>query len=132
MKKIFVALIACSVLSGCASVVKGRHKNINIMTSTGEQVEVDVISASGTQHITIPSTINVKRDNQIITVNVKESRCYRHSSMIISDRVEPWVAGNLGFTYSASSGTTTDALTGAMWTYDDNVSIPVYKKKECQ
>ena len=132
MKKILVALMVCSILSGCASIVKGRTKSINLMTSAGEEVEVDVISASGTQHITIPSTINVKRDNQIITINVKESRCYRHSSIIISDKVEPWTLGNLGFTYSASSGTTTDALTGAMWTYDDNVSIPVYKKKECQ
>jgi hypothetical protein len=132
MKKSIMILLTCILLSGCASIVKGRSKSINLMTSTGEQVEVDIVSASGTQQVTIPSSINVRKDNHIITVNVKESDCYRYSTIIVSEKVEPWVLVNLGLTYSASSGTTTDALSGAMWTYDDNFVVPVYKKSACQ
>lgn len=130
MKKILVALLVCSMLSGCASIVKGRNKNVNIMTSTGEEVEVNIVSSSGMQSIVVPSVVSLKKDNQDITITVKETQCLRSSTSIVSSKVEPWFLGNV---FSGGIvGSSTDALTGAMWTYDDNIVVPVYKKSACQ
>lgn len=132
MKKLLVALVGCTMLTGCASIVKGKTKNINLMTSTGSEVEVNIVSANATQTVIIPSIVTVKRDNQTINITVKETDCYRHSTFMVPDKIEVWTLGNLGFTYSASTSTTTDALTGALWDYDDTVVVPVYKKKTCE
>ncbi len=132
MKKILVALLVCSMLSGCASIVKGRNKNVNIMTSTGEEVEVNVVSASGMQSIVVPSVVSLKKDNQDITITVKETQCLRSSTSIVSSEIEPWFLGNVFSGGIGIFGSSTDALTGAMWTYDDNIVVPVYKKSACQ
>ena len=128
MKKILVALIACTMLSGCASIIKGKTKNINLMTSTGEEAEVNIVSASGMQTVVIPTVLPVKRSDQDISVTVNETSSTKTSTTIITKRVEPWFLGN--FITGGLFGSSTDALTGAMWTYDDNVVIPVYHKKK--
>ena len=130
MKKILIALIACSVLSGCASIVKGKYKNVNIMTATGEEAEVNIVSASGVHTLMVPTVTTIRRDNQDITITVKENACNNSSTSIVSSKIEPWFLGNI--ISGGIWGSTTDALTGAMWTYDDNVVVPVYKKSACQ
>lgn len=119
-----------SLLSGCASIVKGRKKSVNISTNTGQSVEVDILSSSGVQTFYTPTVVSLKRKNQDITVVVKETPCIRQSTFIVSSDIEPWFFGNIitGGLY----GSTTDALTGSMWTYDDNITVPVYTKEECK
>ena len=126
MKKIIFSLFAIYMLSGCASIIKGKTKDINILTSTGEEVVVDVVSASGTQTVRIPGVVNVKRDNRPVTIMVKNSAYIRPSTTVVSEKVELWTLGNLIF--GGLFGTTTDASTGAMWDYDDSVVVPVYLK----
>ena len=126
MKKIIFSLVAVSMLSGCASIIKGKTKDINVLTSTGEEVVVDVVSASGTQTVRIPGVVNVKRDNRPVTIMVKNSAYTRPSTTVVSEKVELWTFGNLIF--GGFLGLTTDASTGAMWDYDDSVVVPVYLK----
>ena len=126
MKKIIFSLVAISMLSGCATLIKGKTKDINVLTSTGEEAEVDVVSASGTQTVIIPSVVNVKRDNRAITILVKDTEKTRASTTVVSEKVELWTLGNLIF--GGFFGLTTDASTGAMWDYDDSVVVPVYLK----
>ena len=129
MKKIIFSLVAISMLSGCATLIKGKTKDINVLTSTGEEAEVDVVSASGTQTVIIPSVVNVKRDNRAITILVKDTEKTRASTTVVSEKVELWTVGNLFLSWFGLTGTTTDASTGAMWDYDDTVVVPVYSKK---
>ncbi|MBQ7304077.1 MAG: adenosine deaminase [Alphaproteobacteria bacterium] len=126
MKKIIFSLFAIYMLSGCASIIKGKTKDINVLTSTGEEVVVDVVSASGTQTVRIPGVVNVKRDNRPVTIMVKNSTYIRPSTTVVPEKVELWTFGNLIF--GGVFGTTTDASTGAMWDYDDSVVVPVYLK----
>lgn len=128
MKKILVALMVCSILSGCASIIKGRSKAINLMTSTGEEAEVDIVSASGMQTLVVPTITTIKRANQDITITVRETPSNKTSTSVIASRIEPWFLGNI--ITGGILGSATDALTGAMWTYDDNIVIPVYNKEE--
>ena len=129
MKKIIFSLFAIYMLSGCASLINGKNKDINILTSTGEEVEVDVVSASGTQTVTIPTVVNVKRDNRAITILVKDTEKTRASTTMVSEKIGLWTFLNILFGSFGLTGTTTDASTGAMWDYDDSVVVPVYSKK---
>lgn len=130
MKKILTILVAGTVLAGCSSIVNGRNKNINVMTATGEEATVNLVSASGVQTIQVPGVTTVKRASQDLTITVQEDKCNRTSTTIASSRVEPWFFGN--FICGGTLGSTTDASTGAMWNYDDNIVVPVYKKDSCK
>ena len=118
-------------MSGCASIIKGQSKDINFMTNTGEEAEVDIVSASGTKTVIIPSVVNVKKDNRAITITVKETRCNRPTTTVANEKVQIWTFGNIFLWVFGLTGTTTDALSGAMWDYDDSIVVPVYHKETC-
>ena len=123
---VFVAIIGVTALSGCASILHGTTKTINVQTSNGQQTEVAVTSASGTQRITAPSAIVVKKSSNPIIINVKESERNEASSAVMQSHVD--YVFLLGFFTGGLIGTTTDAATGALWTYDDIVLVPVVTK----
>ena len=132
MKKIVLTLLTVAMLSGCASIVNGRNKNINLLSSTGEETEVDVVSANGVQTVVIPSVVTVQRANQPITINVKDTKCIRPSTTIVSDKLSMWFFGDFFMSIFGLTGTTVDVTSGAMWNYDDNIVVPVYEKKSCK
>lgn len=132
MKKIVLTLLTVTMLSGCASIVNGRNKNINLLSSTGEETEVDVVSANGVQTVVIPSVVTVQRANQPITINVKDTKCIRPSTTIASDKLSMWFFGDFFMSIFGLTGTTVDVTSGAMWNYDDNIVVPVYEKKSCK
>lgn len=131
MKKLMLTLIAIALLPGCATVIKGKTKDINILTNTGEEAEVNVVSASGVQTVTIPSVVNVKKDNRPITITVKGTKCHRATTTIVPEKVELWTIANVFMYVFGFTGTTVDASTGAMWDYDDSIVVPVYQKNGC-
>ncbi len=131
MKKLVLMLLMATTLSGCASVIKGKTKDINMLTNTGEEAEVNVVSASGTQTVVIPSVVNVKKDNRPLTITVKETKCNRPTTTVASEKVEMWTFGNILLWVFGTTGTTTDAMTGAMWDYDDSIVVPIYHKNTC-
>ena len=132
MKKIALLILTIAMLSGCASIVNGRNKNINLLSSTGEETEVDVVSANGVQTVVIPSVVTVQRANQPITINVKDTKCIRPSTTIVSDKLSMWFFGDFFMSIFGLTGTTVDVTSGAMWNYDDNIVVPVYEKKSCK
>ena len=131
MKKLVLTIMSIAMLSGCATAIKCKTKDINMLTNTGEEAEVNVVSASGTQTVVIPSVVNVKKDNRPITITVKETKCNRPTTTVASEKVELWTFGNVLFWIFGTTGTTVDAMTGAMWDYDDSIVVPVYHKNSC-
>lgn len=113
--------------SGCSTMFTGTTKNINLMSSSGKSAEVQVISESGTQTVTVPAVVNIKRGKDV-TISVKESDCYEASTIIVPKRINMWFFANY---FNYFTGSTTDAVNGAMWNYDDNVYVPVNKKSTC-
>ena len=128
MKNKLCIVFCILLLSSCATMFTGTTKRINMMTSNNDEVKVDVTSIDGTQTVTIPSLVSVSKGNIPITITVKEDECHKKSTYVSENHLNMIFLGN-AFNYFV--GTTTDVPNGAMWTYDDNVVVPVYRKENC-
>jgi len=73
------------------------------------------------QNVTIPSSINVQRGNNDLLLKATNENCKEQR---VEKKLNPWFWGDVVATSLLS--TTVDAITGAMWEYDDNVIV------ECQ
>ena len=128
MKKLLV-LASIFAMSACATMFNGTTKNINVMTSNGDRVKADITSKSGMQTVTLPSIISVDKGNVAITISVKEDKCHRQTIYMADNHLDMFFLAN-AFNYF--TGTSTDIPNGAMWTYDDNIVVPVYRKESCE
>ncbi len=128
MKNLLLISIIVMMLSSCATMFTGTTKRINVMTSNNDIVKADISSKNGTQTVTIPGLISVSKGNVPILITVKEDDCHRSSTYVAENHLNMIFLGN-AFNYF--TGTTTDIPNGAMWTYDDNVVVPVYRKESC-
>lgn len=128
MKKLLL-LASIFAMSACATMFNGTTKNINVMTSNGDRVKADITSKSGMQTVTLPSIISVDKGNVAITISVKEDKCHRQTVYMADNHLDMFFLAN-AFNYF--TGTSTDIPNGAMWTYDDNIVVPVYRKESCE
>lgn len=128
MKKLLLTGVSVLLLSSCATMFSGTTKTVNLMTSNGDTVKADVTAKNGMQTVTIPSVVSVDKGNMPITISVKEDDCHRHSVYMAENHVDIFFFANV---FNYFTGTTTDVPNGAMWTYDDNVVVPVYRKETC-
>ncbi len=129
MKKTLLICFLTLALSSCATMFNGTTKNINIMTSNGDKVKADVTSKSGVQTVTLPSIVSVAKGNTPITISIKEDKCHNQTVYMAENHLDMFFLGN-AFNYF--TGTSTDIPNGAMWTYDDNIVVPVYRKDNCE
>lgn len=132
-KKLLIALplVSAIVFSGCATVLGGGgNQTINLVSSKSVPVtiyRVDTDESSEVPPIAIqkaiaPSTIAVERGNQNLLITSDNNE---FENITVEKRWNPWGWGNfiplgaINFMF-----TTTDAVSGAMWVYDDNITIP--------
>lgn len=137
MKKVFVVFALC-LLSSCAGMINGTSTTINISPSDKietENVKVEMISKSGVQNLTLPTVVTVKKANKPITITVKD-KCYRETFYEVNRKLDPGFAGDvIGGLFIFVGGfisTTSDAMSGALWTYDDAVIVPVISNGTCK
>lgn len=138
MKKsllIMSSVVAVSILfTGCATLFGGgANQSINIQSSKSQTVDVykvktkkdansGEVSVTGEDlihsNIQIPSSVNVNRDSKDILIKTKDGECKEKK---VEKKLNPWFWGDVVATSLVS--TTTDAVTGAMWKYDENVTL---------
>ncbi len=129
MKQIVALLLTTALLSGCASIVKGYRETINISTSNGQKAEAVMMTGSGQRTIMLPQAVSVKSGNQDIIINVKETQCYNASTTVVQSDIHPFFWGNI--ILLSVLGSATDAVSGAMWTYEDDVIVDISDKGVC-
>jgi hypothetical protein len=131
-RKLFLVALSAMALgfSGCATILGGGNSQVvNLQTFDGKPAEATIGTASGTpQQVTLPASITVKRAKAPLTVNVKETATTNASSYTYPSKVNFWVIGNLLGYYFSTSSTTTDAISGSIWVYDETVLVPVTRK----
>jgi hypothetical protein len=115
------------MLTGCATLFGGGAKqNITIQSNEPKNLSLhyidknDVISPT-IQTFQTPKTISVGRENKDIIFKDTDEKC---EDLRVKKEMNDWVWGDI-LALSLLS-TTVDAVTGAMWEYDENVNI------ECQ
>lgn len=96
---------------------KDSANNNDLAAEKKEQKEPKLIHAN----ITVPSSINVDRNSDDILLKPKNSDC---AETRVEKKLNPWFWGDVVATSLLS--TTVDAVTGAMWEYDKDVTL------ECQ
>jgi hypothetical protein len=118
-------IVGALMFSGCATVLGGGGKQ-KITINSSKPMNVSLGHASDDnqtviepQKIVTPSTITVLRENKNLLLTSDNNE---FEPMVIEKELNPWFWGDVIMTSLVS--TTTDAVTGAMWKYDDNITIP--------
>ncbi|WP_121628734.1 hypothetical protein [Poseidonibacter antarcticus] len=132
MKKMYsvlsLGIAATFTLSGCATIFGGgdmqkitvnsdESKNMSVGYLNEKDNSVDVI-----QTFNAPSVITVNRESKDLVIKSTDTNC---EEIVLEKKLNPWFWGNVVATSLLSS--TVDAVTGAMWEYDDTVSIECSK-----
>ena len=131
MKKLII-LSACVIfLSGCASIIGGGGKqNVKFIPQDPDNTaKINVVSKKGSQELTLPATVKIKRTSKDIIVTVNDD-CYKKNTQVVSSEINPFFWGNI--ISGGVVGSTTDSLTGAMWKYDENVIVYTTPNKTCE
>ena len=120
MKKsllVSVSLGAMFMFSGCATILSGTTEKISVNSNPSE-----VTFKLDNKEYTAPAIITVKRENEDRIITVDNSKCQK--TILLNKKLNPVLFVNmLTSGGSASTGSTTDYTSGAMWKYDSNVNI---------
>lgn len=114
-----VAILFISLISGCATVVSGRNKAVEIR-STPAQAEVAVHNDEGQMVArgTTPMKVELKPTKGLLrrpahyTATI-EKPGYMSKEVGINSKINPWIAGNL--LLGGGIGLIADAASGAAW-----------------
>ncbi len=126
--KLILPLVLLS-MTGCATIIEGTTQNVNFSTINGESVKATITSDNGTVHATLPESRSFKKSYNDISVTVKETKCIVPTTTVSKPKLNPWFFGNI--ITGGVVGSTTDAISGAMWEYDENVMVNVDEKDSC-
>ena len=118
MKKIFL-MLAVLAMSGCASIMDGNTQNVNFITSNGQSANATIYTKDGARQSRIPQSMTIKKSSEDIVIRTNRSG----TETRVPARLNNWFWGNIIF--GGFFGSTTDACTGAMWKYDENVMVQV-------
>lgn len=125
MKTITTSLAMLAALSGCASIVSGSSQNINLSTNPPASVICDVKNERGEWKVSpIPGSLLLKRSKSPLSIKCEGAGYYGEYSK--GGELEGWTVGNILF--GGIVGLVIDAGTGAMFSYDDAIVVPVKLK----
>ena len=113
-----IVLAATTALTGCASIVSGRHADVAIDTyPSNAHVEVRDNSGHTVASIETPGTVSLKRNRRWFLparyTAVIEAPGYDRACVPIRSTVNPWVLGNV--VVGGVPGLIVDNATGAVW-----------------
>ena len=132
MKKLFVLSLCVVILSGCATIIGGTKQNIQITAQDPDVTpKVIVESKGGPQEITLPATLKVKRAKQDILLTINDD-CYKKNTQGISSNINALIFVNALFLGWGLFSSTTDALTGAAWEYDERIVVYTTPNNTCE
>ena len=126
-KKLIIALplVSAMMFSGCATLFGGGGKQtISIKSDKALSGTIGYLSDDNKtiinkQAFSTPATVTVIRENKDLII---ESNNGEFKPVTVEKQTNPWFWGDVIATSLLS--TTVDAITGAMWKYDENVTIP--------
>jgi uncharacterized protein YceK len=105
--KVFAALLATCIVSGCASIMHGTSQDVGISsTPTGATVTVDNQGSGATPYVAHLS----RKDNHIVKLSLPG---YGPAELTLTRKTSGWVWGNIVF--GGLIGLAVDAMTGGLY-----------------
>lgn len=116
-KNLVIALAAGATLltSGCATILTEKTHSVNVATSTGKSVEVQIDGKT----MTVPAVVSVAKSKEDKTIVSKSADCVKETNL--QSEIEPTFFINI--LTGGVFGSTTDYSTEQMWKYQDSVTI---------
>jgi hypothetical protein len=114
----FVALAACALINGCASIISGRHADVAFDTyPTSAHVTVHDDDGRAVATLDTPGVVSLKRNRRFFlparyTATI-EAPGYAPTTVPIRSTVNPWILGNI--IIGGIPGLVVDNATGAAW-----------------
>lgn len=118
------------LITGCGTITNGTKQKISISTSTGQQV---VARVNG-KKVTIPAKdVAVSRKKGAdIKVLEEDNPCFETTNYSIAGKGKVSGVFWINIISGGFFGSTTDAISGGMWQFNDpNFVVPVTKKPNC-
>lgn len=111
-------LATCVLLSGCASIISGRHADVAIDSyPTNAHVTVHDSCGRAVASLNTPGVVSLKRNRRYFLparyTAIIEAPGYQPEQVPISSTVNPWVLGNI--VIGGIPGLIVDNATGAAW-----------------
>jgi hypothetical protein len=130
MKKkllITLPLLSAFMLSGCATLFDNKQQ-ISIRNYSNKKMRAVLSYADGSkpQYLTIPTTITIKKNGKDLKI---ESSDNEFQPTIVKTKFNKTTLFDALASVFGIFSTTTDAATGAMWEYDDVVTVQVNNDK---
>jgi hypothetical protein len=119
-----VGLSGAILLSGCATAFGGGStQKISVKAETTGSISMGYLlddnkTVERIQDFKAPDIITVKRENKNLIFKDSSGKC---QDKIVKKDSNPWIAGDI--LAMSPLSTTVDYLTGAIWIYDDNVTL---------
>ncbi len=126
-------LLACYIFTSCASIVGGVYKTVSVKTVPSD-AEVSVYNRKGEEvyyKSRTPALIPLKRGaglfkgEQYLFIFFKDG--YKSGSMSVDSTVNGFYFGNI---IIGPVGLLIDPVTGAMWTFPDNINFNLIKNND--
>jgi hypothetical protein len=114
----------------CATMFNSGSQTIRaIPTENVEGVPVIITTPDGSYESNLPTTIVASPSTFTnVTIEVKDSQCYESRTVKVRSSITPSFWANI----LIYPGFLIDPFTGAMWKYDNTVSVPLTMKSTCK
>lgn len=117
MKKIYLAttIVASAIFfSGCATIMSGNKQDISITSyPDGAKVKINGADVCGATPCKV--SLERKKENAVVSI---EKDGYQSITREIPSDMNGWLIGNIIF--GGVFGTTTDAMSGSMYKYENS------------
>lgn len=123
--KLLTVAIAAISLSGCSTVLNGSNQLVKF--NAGEVVGADCSATGGSdfavdEKFVTPAEIQIPRSKKTLKIECNKTG-YQTASKNVVGRAEGSTAGNI--LLGGPIGVGVDALTGAIYKYPDEISLPM-------
>jgi hypothetical protein len=118
-----IFLLVVTALSGCSSIVAGKHQNIHVSTEcNGEPIAMycTLTNENGSWSVNAPGFTTVQRAYGLLTI-----KCSNGSVASVNSSVRPAAFGNLLFFTAAGTGALVDNYTGAAYEYPEKIKVAI-------
>lgn len=122
------AIILCSSLSGCASIINGTSQPVSVNTASVTGATCSLQSNKGTWYVNkTPGSTMIHRGYGDLDVKCHKDG-YLDGQQTVKSHAKPIVAGNIIFgILGGPIGVGVDAADGAAYDYPSNITVPMNK-----